>query len=78
MFLFSFTVSPLASLLSFRGKQKFDLLMQIALIILISVSLWIGSQSNDPKIVSFYYVTAYCIKYSIELLIAKKIAYNSI
>jgi len=74
MFLLGFIVSPLSSLIYIGQKQKYDLILQMFLIISTSVSILIGWHLKSVIIALILYTFSYCIKYFIEFVISYKIS----
>lgn len=78
MFLFGFVVSPLSSLFFVGRKQRYDLIMQIFLIISTSSALIVGAYLFDSVRLSLFLFTfSYCVKYLIEGWLAWRIANGS-
>jgi O-antigen/teichoic acid export membrane protein len=74
MFFFGFVVSPLSSLFFIARKQKFDLIMQVYLLVSTLPALYIGHVYEDMFLAITLFTISYCIKYIIEGGISWKIA----
>lgn len=71
MFFLSFIVSPLSNMFIIAEKQKIDLIIQIFLICLVSLSFIVGYNIfNKPKIAILLYSIIYCFKYFAELYLS--------
>jgi O-antigen/teichoic acid export membrane protein len=71
MFFLSFIVSPLSNMFIIAEKQKIDLIIQIFLFILVSVSFIIGyNLFKHPKVAIILYSVTYCVKYCLELYLS--------
>ncbi len=74
MFIFGFVVSPASSLIYIAEKQRYDLMLQIFLIIIATLALFTGYKVGNEKTAIAFFVLAYCIKYIIEFFISRKIS----
>ena len=74
LFFISFVVSPVSSLIYLGENQRYDLLNQIILILLLVVFFIIAIPYNDPFIALNAFIAAYIIKYCIEFIVSYNIA----
>jgi O-antigen/teichoic acid export membrane protein len=74
MFLIGFVASPLSSLILVGERQKYDLALQIVLMLLTVPALVIGSALGGLYWGVFLFGIAHCVKYVAELYIADRIA----
>jgi O-antigen/teichoic acid export membrane protein len=71
MFFLSFVVSPLSNMFIIAEKQKIDLIIQIFLFSMVSISFIAGYRIfNHPKAAILLYAITYSVKYSIELFLS--------
>jgi O-antigen/teichoic acid export membrane protein len=77
MFFLQFIVSPLSSMFLVAEKQKFDLIVQIFLLLSLVTTFFVGIMlhfSADETIIG--YSVVYCLKYLIELHLSYKFSKN--
>ena len=74
MFFCSFVASPVSSLILIGERQKYDLFLQILLLVLTVSALLIGSRIGDAGLAVLLFGFAHCIKSIAELGITRRIA----
>lgn len=74
MFFLKFVTSPLSSVYIFAEKQKIDLLWQICLFFLVSLSLYIGGLQVNPVHSLIAFSLTYCLMYVINGVLSYKLA----
>ncbi len=74
VFLMGFVVSPLSSLIYLEENQKYDLLLQIVLLLLLGITLTAAMFYSDEYMAIIAYAVSYVIKYTVEIVICWNIA----
>lgn len=75
MFLVGFVVSPLSALIVLAGKNKYNLYLQIFLVLATTTAIMVGYQlTGNVFVVLGCFTFAYCVKYAIEFGLSLRIA----
>jgi O-antigen/teichoic acid export membrane protein len=74
MFLCSFVASPVSSLILIGERQKYDLFLQVLLLVLTVGALLIGGRLGDANLAVLLFGFAHCVKSLAELGITRQIA----
>lgn len=74
VFILGFVVSPISSLIYLGDNQKYDLYLQLVLLVLLVAGIGLAYVYGDAYLAVMAYAISYCIKYCIELRVCWKIA----
>ena len=77
-FLFAFIVSPISTLIYLGNNQRFDLYIQMLLIIMLAIGMSYAVYTLNLMNALYAYSWSYIIKYSVEFLICVSIAKGNI
>lgn len=73
-FLFAFVVSPVSCLIYLESNQKYDLILQSILFVMLTLGMGFSVYSKDLMLALYSYSGAYIIKYIVEFSICFNIA----